>query len=289
MLDFKRLGKALLCLVLCLACVAVANPVSAMSTIFVPDSSVVPPEGDLPGEEAALSKGQLAVYVRYSGYSGAMVVGCMADGTVVTVLGTKNNYYKIDCYDKVGYIAKSQVTTNDAGEYIIHADPDSREATYLPTYSTQQVLQLRSDVEQISKQYIGVPYVYGGTTPRGFDCSGYVQYVFRKLGIELNRTAANQSANGIVVAREDMQPGDLVIFSNTSGYRFGTHVAIYLGNDLIIHSGTKNGIIIADMKTAYFDTHFTCARRVFLTENTASTVIPSVGSITGSIGAGWRN
>ncbi len=289
MLDFKRFGKTLLCLVLCLTCLAVANPVSAMSTIFVPDSSIVLPEEDLPQENGDSAKGQLAAYVRYSASSGAMVVGCMADGTVVNVLGTKKNFYKIDCYDMVGYVAKSQIIQNDGGKYIIKADPDSRESTYLPTFSTQQVLQLRSDVAQVSQKYIGVPYVYGGTTPRGFDCSGFVQYVFRKLGIELNRTAANQSANGIVVAREDMQPGDLVIFSNTSDYRFGTHVGIYLGNDKIIHSGTRAGITIADMTTPYFDTHFTCARRVFLTEDNASTVIPSVGSITGSIGAGWRN
>ncbi len=296
MLDFKRFGKGLLCLALCLACLIVANPVSAMSTLSVPNTGVavqpelVAPVEDHPSEAPAeKNDGMMVSYIRYSAYSGSTIIGCMENGTVVKVLGSKNSYYKINCYDMNGYIAKSQVVVNEAGEYVVQAVAGSKETAYLPTVSAQNALQMRTDLIEISQQYIGRPYVYGATGPRAFDCSGYTQFVYRKLGIELNRTAASQASNGIVVAREDMQPGDLVIFSNTDGYRFGTHVGLYLGNDKFIHAGASSGVCIADMNNSYWARYFECARRVILTDSSAATTMPSVGSITGSIGAGWRN
>lgn len=292
MLDIKRLGKVLVCLVVCLACLLVTNPVSALSTLSVPNTNVVvQPDLTVPSEDAPETEkvGRLVSYIRYSAYNGSTIIGCMEDGTVITVLGSKGGFYKIDCYDMIGYIAQSQVAVNEAGEYYIRAIGDSRESAYLPTFSAQQALELRSQLVEISQKYIGVPYVYGGTSPRGFDCSGYTQYVYKQLGITLNRTAASQASNGIVVAREDMQPGDLVIFSNTDGYRFGTHIGLYLGNGKMIHSGASRGVCIVDLDNDYFDSHFECARRVILTDTSAAASMPSGGSITGSIGSGWRN
>lgn len=291
MMDLKRIGKVLLCLVLCLACLTAVNPVSAMSTLSVPNHNLVTqPELPVPSVDApeAENTGRLVSYVRYSAYSGSIIIGCLEEGTVITVLGTKNSFYKIDCYDMVGYIAKSQVAVNDAGEYYVQADKDSRESAYLPSFSAQEALEMRSELVEISQKYIGVPYVYGGTSPRGFDCSGYTQYVYKQLGIYLNRTAASQASNGIIVSREDMQPGDLVIFSNTDGYRFGTHIGLYLGNGKVIHSGASRGVCIVDLETDYFDSHFECARRVILTDASAASTMPAIGSITGNIGSNWR-
>lgn len=70
-----------------------------------------------------------------------------------------------------------------------------------------------SEAVRIAKSYIGVPYVYGGTTPNGFDCSGFVQYVYRQMGISINRVAADQAKNGTYVSKENLQPGDLVFFA----------------------------------------------------------------------------
>ncbi len=290
MLTNKGLGKILVCLVLILACLVVANPVSAMSTMTAPGDDALVQSDDLRDgtEDSDVDRVQDISYVRYSASSGSLVVGCLAEGTVLSVLGSKNDYYKIDCYDMVGYIAKSQVTLNEAGEYIVRVVADNRESGTMPVFSAQEALTLRTQIEEVATRYIGVPYVYGGTSPRGFDCSGYVGYVFRKLGITLYRTAAQQASNGIVVAREDMQPGDLVIFSNTSGYRFGTHVGIYLGNNKVIHSGTRKGVSIVDMSTEYFDVHFQCARRVIVTETNGTAGLPAAGSITDSIGSSWR-
>lgn len=89
-----------------------------------------------------------------------------------------------------------------------------------------------SDVLNIGKQYLGVPYVYGGTTPSGFDCSGFTRYVFAKKGISLPRTSRAQRA--AVKYTNNPQPGDLVFF-NVGGGAI-THVAIYAGNGMLLHA-----------------------------------------------------
>ncbi|KNX38135.1 C40 family peptidase [Luteipulveratus halotolerans] len=89
-------------------------------------------------------------------------------------------------------------------------------------------------IVEIAKRYIGTDYVYGGTTPDGFDCSGFTSYVFRQVGIELNRTARTQQQQGYRVSNP--QPGDLVF----SGYPAG-HVAIYVGNGMVIDSPKPGG------------------------------------------------
>lgn len=288
MFDFKRLGKALVCL--CMVCLIFVSPVSALSTFSVAGNTVVPENPTVTLENpAAVSSGHLVSYVRYSASAGSTIIGCLEDGTKLEVLGTKGKFYKIDCYDMNGYIAKSQVAVNEAGEYYVKAVSGSSETTTLPSFSAQETLELRSQLVEISKQYIGVRYVYGGTTPRGFDCSGYTQYLYKKVGITLNRSARQQLSNGIIVAREDMQPGDLVVFSNTGGNGFASHIGMYLGNGLLIHSGASRGICIVELDSTYFDTHFQCARRVVLTDVSVAATMPTVDSITGGIGSGWRN
>ena len=92
-----------------------------------------------------------------------------------------------------------------------------------------------STVLQIAARYVGVPYVYGGTTPSGFDCSGFVQYVYGQLGVSLPRTAEAQRSAGTVVSRADAQPGDLI-------YSPG-HIAIYAGGDMEIDAPRPGGSV----------------------------------------------
>lgn len=291
MLNFKRLGKVFTCLLLCAACLLCAGPVSALTTFTTPANSAVTSQTPVLEleEPVANETGHLASYVYYSARSSSDVIGCIEDGTIVTVLGTKGSYYKIDCYDMDGYIAKTQVQINEHGQYYVSAVTSSSDSVYLPSYSAQQALELKSQIVNCAQKYLGVPYVYGGTSPRGFDCSGFTQYVYKKTGIQLNRNVRGQLRNSIVISKEEMQPGDLVIFSNTDGYRFATHIGIYLGDGMMIHSGASRGICIVSLESDYFAKYFHCARRVILTDVSVSATMPSMGALCGNIGSGWRN
>jgi peptidoglycan DL-endopeptidase CwlO len=114
--------------------------------------------------------------------------------------------------------------------------------------------------------YIGVPYVWGGNTPReGFDCSGFTKYVFAKQGITLPRTSREQSRVGTPVAADfrDLEPGDLMFFAEPG--EAISHVAIYAGNGRILHSSSSNGGVgYTDLNTGgeWFVAYFVAARRV---------------------------
>jgi len=131
----------------------------------------------------------------------------------------------------------------------------------LPFASSQAKAASPDDVASYSKKFLGVPYRFGGTTPSGFDCSGYIQYVFNHFGISLPRTSAEQINVGTAVSKSDLQPGDLVFFKNT--YKPGiSHTGIYLGNHKVI-SAENEGVAISDINTnPYWAPRYAGARRL---------------------------
>ncbi len=117
-----------------------------------------------------------------------------------------------------------------------------------------------SDVITTARRFIGIPYRYGGACPEtGFDCSGFVQYVFSLHGIKLPRTASSQAATGIQVA--DLAPGDLVFFS-TEKTGLIDHVGIYMGNNAFIHASRSKGITITPLQDTWYGPRYAFARRL---------------------------
>jgi cell wall-associated NlpC family hydrolase len=114
-------------------------------------------------------------------------------------------------------------------------------------------------ITDAAKSFIGVPYKFGGTTPKGFDCSGFVQYVFDKRKITLPRAADAQYKVGKVIMQKDLQQGDLVFFST---YEKGaSHCGVYLEQGKFIHA-SSHGVMISRLDESYWKTRYLGARRV---------------------------
>lgn len=118
------------------------------------------------------------------------------------------------------------------------------------------------DVVRTASRYKGVPYSFGGTTPRAFDCSGYVQYVFRQHKATLPRTADLQYEKGLFVTQRQLKPGDLVFFST---YEPGaSHVGIYAGNGLFWNATSSAGVRLCSLSDEYWRTRYYGAKRVLV-------------------------
>ena len=112
----------------------------------------------------------------------------------------------------------------------------------------------------IARRYISTPYVFGGTGPGGFDCSGFTQYVFRQMGISLTRMADGQYGQGMPVGEGLLRVGDLVFFST---YEAGpSHVGIFAGNGRFIHAGSSTGVTVSSLYDSYWGPRYIGARRV---------------------------
>lgn len=180
------------------------------------------------------------VRFRASPNTSGKILGVFQNGDTVTILGTQSAWKQVKYKGTTGYV---------------HGD-------YVVTGGGHTAAPEAAAIMATARQYLGVPYVYGGTTPSGFDCSGLMQYVFRQHGITLSRTAALQYANnGTHVSRDDLRPGDLLFFSNSSN-AVG-HVGLYMGEDKMLHASSGAGkVIISDITSTYYVNHYVGAKRV---------------------------
>lgn len=199
--------------------------------------------------------------VRTQASKKSLAIGQIEDGAEVTILSSKGDFYKIDCYDMVCYISKTQIRKTDSGKYYVNCKAGSADTNVFAFTQPAEALALRHSLLELAREQLGSRYVYGGIRPGAFDCSGLTFYLYKKHGIQLQRRASLQLQNGIIVPKEALQVGDLVFFRQTGNYP-ADHVGIYAGNNRIIHASTKRGVEYADLDKGYCKDYYLCARRI---------------------------
>ena len=125
-----------------------------------------------------------------------------------------------------------------------------------PEGSTVAPPNVHGGVVGIAMRYLGVPYVWGGSTPRGFDCSGFVAYVFAQIGVSLPHSSYAMFGMGTPVSIGELQPGDLVFFTGAS------HMGIYIGGGQFIHSPHTGDVVKISSLSGYYSSNFAGGRRV---------------------------
>ena len=184
-----------------------------------------------------------AVHFRTGPDTSYTSITVLSPGTSVTITGETENWYRVSYSGSEGFVYKTYLTTEDYSS---------------PSYSASEGERIVSK----AKEYMGTPYVYGGSTPSGFDCSGFVYYVFRQCGYSVTRTATTQNGDGVQVSRSELQPGDILIFYNSAKSGIG-HSGIYIGGGEFIHASSSGGkVMISSLSSTYYDTHYYSARRV---------------------------
>lgn len=131
-----------------------------------------------------------------------------------------------------------------------------------PTPTPAPSTSFGQQVVTFAEKFMGVPYVFGATGPNAYDCSGFVQMVYRHFGVYLPRTSIAQSRVGQFVSKANLQPGDLVFFQYTYTSRGVDHVGIYIGGGKFINAWPGPGVTISDLNRPYFQSHYWGARRV---------------------------
>lgn len=188
-------------------------------------------------------------------------------GDKAYIIGINNQWFKVIYGQKIGYIRSDFVDLTE----IPYENRDSvnkpkffvggKSTGVAPSASALNgTTGTASQIIATAKKYIGVPYLWGGTTPKGFDCSGFVQYVFKAHGILLPRTSREQYGVGTAVSKANLKPGDLVFF-NTSGSGV-SHLGIYIGDNQFVHASSSKGVTITSLSNSYWSARYLGARRV---------------------------
>ena len=197
-------------------------------------------------------------------------------GTVVTVVSENNGWSKVKVSGKEGYISsallsanKPEVTTSRSIEQ--QRQDNSETETKKETQKSKETNNVAATsssgsasgaaIVENAKSYIGSSYVYGGSSPSGFDCSGFTQYIYKQAGVSINRTAQAQYSNGTSVSKSELQLGDLVMFGSSSSNI--NHVGIYMGNGKIVHAAnSRRGVTTDTINSGYYNNNYVGARRI---------------------------
>ena len=223
-------------------------------------------QGTIVIEEKIMYVNYSSIYVRKGPGTENEVVETLILNSQVTVIGESGDWYKVKVAGVEGYIAK-RLLSNSKTE-TTSGSADEREEVKQEENKEQEVTTVATskgqEIANYAKQYLGCKYVYGGSGPSTFDCSGFTMYVYRNFGISLSHSARAQSKNGTYVAKEDLQPGDLVFFKDYETMDGIGHCGIYIGNGDFIHasSGTGYCVKISTLLSGSYLTRYETARRL---------------------------
>ncbi len=209
------------------------------------------------------------VNVRYGAGYDQPVATVAPEGAVMRVIGGPRTdgqgitWWQVDYRGIQGWVHGGYLAPTDREPEVVSAIPaesvtgdGGQSAPPPPSTVGEQIVAT-------AMQYLGRPYVWGGTTPAGFDCSGFVYFVVNEvLGGGFPRSLEAQAVSGVYVDPDHLQPGDLVFFQNT--YTWGlSHVGIYIGNGRFIHAENyATGVTISDLWGGYYGPRYYTARRV---------------------------
>lgn len=204
-------------------------------------------------------------------------VATASQGEKCYIIGVNNGWYKVlynnqTCYIRSDFLSLTEVPyENQASTSQPKYFRQGKAIGTVPTGSTSLSSSVTSSyngtatgAQILSKaqSYLGSPYVYGGASPSGFDCSGFVYYVYGTFGISVGRTPAAQASAGTQVDKASLQVGDIVLFAGTGGSGI-THAGIYAGNGQFIHSpNSRSTVSYSDLNSGYWSEHFYCGIRV---------------------------
>lgn len=183
------------------------------------------------------------------------IIGRISAGEKVDVLGLSDGWYHVRYGDKNGYIRSDLITLTEK--------PDSNHgisAKSIAQNSDMVYGRMGQEIATYAQSFVGYPYVYGGSSPSGFDCSGFMQYLFGHFGVKINRTATAQLKDGYSVSYDSMRPGDIIYF----GYgHTASHVGMYIGNGNFVHAqSSRTGVVITSLSEKYYANRFLCAHRI---------------------------
>ena len=189
------------------------------------------------------------------------VLASLRNGTVVSVTGVQGGWFKVTYNGQKGYVhpdylsfsnVQSSGSTGSSGSSSI--TPPSNSVSY--NGSSEK----RAAVLEYAAQFLGTPYVYGGSTPSGFDCSGFTSYVFKNTVGSIPRVAQAQFDATTRVSMDELLPGDLVFFGSSASSI--SHVGIYVGNNQFIHSPHTGDVVKYDSLTGSYASRFQGGGRV---------------------------
>lgn len=193
------------------------------------------------------------------------IVSKLSLNMAVDVYSEEGGWSKVKVSGKEGYISSSLLSDKKKETSRAAETPRTSENTNTQTTETTSTTSSApaskngGSVVETAKSYIGSSYVYGASGPSSFDCSGFTSYIYKQYGVSLNRTAAGQYSNGTAVSKNDLQPGDLVMFGK-SGIN---HVGIYIGGGQMVHAANPSrGVTTDTINSGYYYNNYVGARRV---------------------------